>query len=484
MIKRLYQFLQLFLITLALILVTSCEKKSKSQLEQIQQRGFIKIYTRMAPTTMYIGDGGFTGFEFELVKQFADFLNVDVQITTENDLGKMLQDLERGHADLIAAGLTITKEREKRIRFAPPYQDIVSKLVYKQGQRRPRDFSQLDDGLMVMANSSHSAILKQVKQAYPEVSWQESSKLGAPELLEKVLDGSIKYTIVDSNDLELARQIEPELAVAFSASKTQQLAWAMAKTNDDSLYAKSIEFFAKVRANGTLDFLLERYYGHLKQFDYVDSREFHRAIDSRLPELKNYFIEAAQNDLDWRFLAAMGYQESHWKADARSPTGVRGLMMLTQSTAKQMGIKNRLDAEQSIIGGANYFRLMQKKIPKRIQKPDRNWFALAGYNVGFGHLEDARRLAQSQGENADKWQVIKNYLPLLRQKKWYSKTRFGYARGNEPVRYVRNIRQYYAVLVQLFNQDGSLKKTEPEPEFDQNPAIDEPIAEEVISTES
>ncbi len=441
-----------------LLALSACQPKpSLNQLEQIKQRGYIKIYTRIAPTTMYVGDGGFTGFEYELVKQFADFLAVDVQILTENDIGKMIRDLEKGHADIIAAGLTVTKEREKKIRFAPTYQEIVSKLVYKQGQRRPRDFSQVEDGLMVMANSSHSSILNANLDLYPNLTWEISSSLGSYELLEKVIDGSIKYTVADSNDLDLARQIEPELAVAFSVSNAQQLAWALTKSKDDSLYAKSIEFFAHIRANGTLDYLVERYYGHLKKFDYVDSREFHRAIDSRLPELKPYFIEAAANDLDWRFVAAMGYQESHWKADARSPTGVRGLMMLTQDTAKQMGIADRLDAKQSIFGGADYFRLMLKKIPERITEPDRNWFALAGYNVGFGHLEDARRLAQSDGNNPDKWQVIKEFLPLLRQKKWYDKTRFGYARGNEPVRYVGNIRQYYAVLVQLFNLDGSSK---------------------------
>ncbi len=443
---------------LALVLLTGCEQKTQTnQLQQIKDRGYIKVYTRIAPTSMYVGDGGFTGFEYELVKQFADFLEIDVQIVTENNLGQMIQDLEQGKADLIAAGLTVTPERQKKIRFAPYYQEITSKLVYKQGEKRPRDFEQVEDGLVVMANSSHSGLLEKNKKTYSDLNWKVSSNLGSQDLLAQVINGDIKYTIADSNDLDLARQIEPELAVAFNVSDTQHLAWALAKNDDDSLYAASIDFFAHIRGNGTLDYLIERYYGHLKKFDYVDSREFHRAIESRLPELKGYFLEAAGNDLDWRFLAAMGYQESHWKADARSPTGVRGLMMLTLNTAKQMGIENRLDVKQSIFGGADYFRLMLRKIPERITAPDRNWFALAGYNVGFGHLEDARRLAEGQGANPDKWQVLQDFLPLLRQKKWYSKTRFGYARGNEPVRYVRNIRQYYAVLVQLFNTDGTSK---------------------------
>ncbi|WP_251359329.1 membrane-bound lytic murein transglycosylase MltF [Kangiella sp. TOML190] len=464
-----------------LLLVTACQRQPQNQLEEIKARGYIKVYTRIAPTTMYIGDQDFTGFEYELVKLFADYLEVDVQIITENDLAKMMSELEKGHADLIAAGLTVTKERVKKLRFSPSYQEISSKLVYKQGQKRPRDFSQIEGGLMVLANSSHSATLRKEQENYPELTWSETNEFSASELLDKVLDETIRYTVADSNDLELARQVEPELAVAFSISGKQNLAWALAKNSDDSLFAKVIEFFNQARTDGSIDYLIERYYGHLTKFDYVGSREFIRAIDSRLEAFIPDFIQAASDDLDWRFLAAMGYQESHWKPDARSPTGVRGLMMLTQNTAKQLGIKDRLDPKQSIIGGADYFRLMLQKIPERITDPDRNWFALAGYNVGFGHLEDARRLAQADGQVPDTWQVIKDYLPLLRQKKWYSKTRFGYARGNEPVRYVGNIRQYYAVLQQLFNLDGSRKQLEQEPvELE----LEETLAPELEQTEN
>ena len=348
--------------------------------------------------------------------------------------------------DFAAAGLTVTKQRQERLRFGPPYQSITSKLVYLKGTDRPRDFSQIDQQLTVIANSSHSEDLYEIQKDYPELSWTERTDLTSQDLLDMVLSGEIKYTIVDSNELDLMRQVQPELAVAFSVSEPEELAWVFNKNGDNSLFIKAIEFFSKIREDGTLSYLVERYYGHLSKFDYVGSRAFHRAIESKLPEFKPFFYEAAGDDLDWRFLAAMGYQESHWEPDARSPTGVRGLMMLTLDTAGQLGIENRLDPEQSIKGGADYFRLMKQKIPERIGDPDRTWFALAGYNVGFGHLEDARRLADQAGENPDKWLVVKKFLPLLRQKKWYSKTRFGYARGDEPVKYVNNIRRYYQVL--------------------------------------
>ena len=153
--------------------------------------------------------------------------------------------------------------------------------------------------------------------------------------------------------------------------------------------------------------------------------------------------------MDWRFLAAVSYQESLWNSKAVSPTGVKGLMMLTNNTALQLKIKNRRDPVKSVHGGTKYYLSMHKKIPARIGEPDRTWFALAAYNVGFGHLEDARILAQRAGLNPDLWSDVKKYLPLLSKKKWYEQTKHGYARGREPVTYVQNIRNYYDVLVWL-----------------------------------
>jgi membrane-bound lytic murein transglycosylase F len=172
-------------------------------------------------------------------------------------------------------------------------------------------------------------------------------------------------------------------------------------------------------------------------------------IEQRLPRYQAWFEKAGKDSgIDWRLLAAIGYQESHWNPKAVSPTGVRGLMMLTQDTMKQLGIdKSRHDPQASIEGGARYIRRVKKRLPKRIKNPDRTWMALAAYNIGFGHLEDARILTQDDGADPDKWIDVKKYLPRLSQKKWYKKARHGYARGQEPVRYVENIRSYYDILV-------------------------------------
>jgi len=164
---------------------------------------------------------------------------------------------------------------------------------------------------------------------------------------------------------------------------------------------------------------------------------------------------AKKYHIDWRLLAAIGYQESHWNPKAISPTGVRGIMMLTRKTATELGV-NRLDPASSIEGGAKYYSQILNKMNPDIPQPDRSWLAMAAYNIGYYHLQDARRITRLRKQNPNYWLDVKKSLPLLTQKKWYSKTRYGYARGYEPVQYVENIRSYYDILKWT---DGADNKT-------------------------
>ncbi len=427
--------------------LSSCSQPKLSQLEEIQKRGVLKIITRNSPTTYYEQADGLAGVEYELAEAFAASLGVKAEYQVEDNLKKIIEAVESGKADIAAAGLTVTPEREKQLRFGPDYQTITSKLVFKQGKKWPRNISQLDGELRVVAHSSYAQALLELKKSHTNLHWSETTEHTAEELLMMVLDETIDYTIVDSTELKLNRRFHPELAVAFTLGEPQKLAWAFAPIDDYSLFSKALEFFGQQKAQGFLAQLHEKYYGHVEKFDYVGARTFHQATEKQLANYKDWFVESAGDDLDWRLLAAIAYQESHWKPKAKSPTGVRGMMMLTRRTAKQMGISDRLDPEQSIIGGAKYLRRIMQRIPKRIKNPDRIWLALAAYNVGFGHVEDARIITQKQGGDPDKWSDVKERLPLLQKSRWYKKTKHGYARGSEPVNYVDNIRRYYDVLV-------------------------------------
>jgi membrane-bound lytic murein transglycosylase F len=302
-----------------------------------------------------------------------------------------------------------------------------------------------------MAHSSHEENLIQLKNSNQELAWQVSDEFDSEELLLKVLSDEIDYTVIDSNTLAVNRRYYPEISIGFTIKKPQPLAWAVKKNNDQSIYASLVEFFGRVHHDGTLLALDDKYYGHVEEFNYVDTRMFIKAVEGKLPQYQPLFEKYSQ-ELDWRLLAAISYQESHWEPHARSYTGVRGMMMLTLPTAKQMGIKSRLDAEQSIRGGAKYFKQMIDRMPDRVPSPDRLWFALASYNIGLGHLNDARKITEKQGGDPDRWVEVKDRLPLLKQKKYYKPTKYGYARGDEAVNYVENIRRYYDTLTWMDNK--------------------------------
>lgn len=388
---------------------------------------------------------------------FADHLEVELKIIVPKSLSELLENINNGSAHIAAAGLTITEPRKKLFRFGPSYQDITEQLIYNIDYRKPANLGDLRNGLLeVVAQSSHSENLKNQKSTYPNLAWKENKELESEELLQLVADGVIDYTIADSNEVAVYKRYLLNLRTAFDVSPPLQLAWALPLDGDGSLYNAVVRFFEQIKSNGELTRIIERSYGHVEKLDYVGTIIFRRHVESRLPEYQLMFMDAAEeNGLDWRLLAAIGYQESHWNPKAVSATGVRGIMMLTQTTAAQLGIENRLKPKSSIKGGSKYFASRLERIPEDIQEPDRTWMALAAYNVGPGHLEDARIIAEKLGLDPDKWIDVKKALPLLAQRKWYKTTRHGYARGWEPVKYVENIRSYYDLLRWIDESDGN-----------------------------
>ncbi|MDF1582217.1 MAG: membrane-bound lytic murein transglycosylase MltF [Methyloprofundus sp.] len=424
-----------------------------SQLERVKKTGLLTVLTRYDPTTYYESADGFSGLEYDLVQLFAQHLKVKTKFIIPDTFAQILKKTQTGEADFSAAGITITPDRQQQFLFTPPYQEITEQIIYRSGTKQPKTVADLSEGILeVVQDTSHIETLLQLQESHPNLQWFTNKNLDTDGLLYLINARLIDYTIADSNQITLIRRFYPKLNVAFDISTPRQLAWAFQKSTDTSLYDEATRFFHEISKKKVLEQLLERHYGHTRNIKYVGNCTFRLHFESLLPQYQALFQEAAEKyAFDWRILAAISYQESHWNKDAVSPTGVKGLMMLTKATAKQVGIKDRTNAKESIFGGARYLKQRLKKIPKRIPEPDRTWFALASYNVGFGHLEDARIITQKLGKNPDKWIDVKQALPLLTKKKWYSKTKHGYARGKEPVVYVDNIRSYIDLLLWYTN---------------------------------
>ena len=430
---------------LAAMLVAS---RIPTTLEKVLDSGQLHVVSRNGPTTYYEGADGMTGFEYQLAEKFADYLGVELVVHESEDLGQMLHDLSNSQYQMAAAGLTVTEKRQKRVTFSTPYLQITQQLIYRHGEKRPKTIDDLaDKNILVIANSSHSERLRELKREVPGLTWQEASDLEMLDLLEMVHKGEIDYTIVDSNAYDMNTSLYPKAHVAFDISNAQDLAWAFTSQKDQSLIKKAHDFFAQPNTLTFIEDTKETFYGHLGKLDYSGALVFTKRVKTRLPKWKEQLTKAAEeNDLDWRLLAAISYQESHWNPKAKSHTGVRGFMMLTRNTAKEVGVKNRLNASQSIKGGAQYFKKMHNRVPETIGEPDRTWLALAAYNMGYGHVKDAQRITELEGDNPNKWVDVRERVLALEKRKYYKFTRHGYARGSEAVEYVRNIRNFHTII--------------------------------------
>lgn len=415
--------------------------------EQVRILGTLKVATRNSPTAYYEGTHGPTGPEYELAAGFARRLGVELELIVVPSGAAALEKLRRNRAHVAAAGIIATPARRAYCLFGPVYQEVSQHLVYRVQDPLPTGPADLAGrDLVVIPASTHASLLAGLASHVPGLAYREVPNADQIDLFALVAGGKADATVADSTEFALGRHFYRDLRPAFTLGEAQQVAWALALRSVD-LLPQVERYFQELRDSGRLQEILDRNSLALSRFDRVDAGDFVHQVQTRLGELRPWFEQAArENGLDWRLLAAIGFQESRWDASAVSPTGVRGLMMLTAETARRVGIDDRSDPEQSIHGAARYLVILKDTIPSRIPEPDRTWLALAGYNVGFGHLEDARVLAQRQGGNPDSWEDVRKALPLLAQERWYTQTRRGYARGWEPVGFVRNVQTYLEVL--------------------------------------
>jgi len=439
---------------LAPVVMVGCRSAEPPPPPPAPPRTGLVVATRNSPTTYYEDRSGrLTGLEYELVTRFAEWADLPLEFVVLGSISEILEAVENSHVDLAAAGLTRTTARAEAFLTSPSYQEIEERVVC-----HPRaKVGQIDDlfgkRIRIISDSSYEERLRELKLDYPGLLWTTTDEESTEQLLHLVWDREIDCTVADSNILALDRRYLPELKTPFALGESEFLSWFISQRASD-LEEPLRTWFEEIRQSGHLHALLQKYYSHVENFDYYDTAMFFRRVESRLPAYAEMFtIAEGQTGLDWRLLAAVAYQESHWDPEAVSRTGVRGLMMLTQDTAADVGV-DRLDPFASVLGGAIYLRGLVNRVPAHIEEPDRVWLALAAYNVGYAHLEDARKLAVELGENPNTWVGVKKVLPLLSQSRYYQTLRHGYARGNEPVVYVEHVRNYYDLLGESLPRDN------------------------------
>jgi len=427
--------------------LAGCGRIAPSTLDEIRARGELRVVTLNLPTCYYLGAQGTEGLEFDLARAYAARLGVKLNMYPLANEGAMQAELAAGRADIAAASLTDTPDWSRAGDAAQPYARIPQLVVYQRSRVQPRDTLQLEAAkLAVRAGSPQERILQRLKSTVaPALQWVETAPSSA-DPVEDVDAGGADYAISDAREFSFAHHLYPNVRVGFALPQERPVQW-LVRHGAPQLLASVNTFFHDLQASGALARLVQQASGDTRRFAYEESREFQTHVGDRLPAYRSWFEQAAaQSGTDWRLLAAIGYQESKWEARAESGDGALGVMMLTADTAHAMGIKDRSNPQQSIFAGARYLAQVRAMIPERIAEPDRTWLTVAAYNVGFGHLEDARIITQALGKNADSWAEVRERLPLLAQERWYSRARRGYARGWEPVQFVDRIQRYLTLL--------------------------------------
>ncbi|HXZ48327.1 MAG TPA: membrane-bound lytic murein transglycosylase MltF [Usitatibacter sp.] len=444
-------------------LAVGCEE-APPPIAPVAQSGELVVLTVNGPSTYFEDAQGHpSGFEYDLATMFAKDLGVKARFIVIDNPADVDRLLRERQAHLAAAELPRHFDFPGGLAWGPSYFTTQHEIVGRASDPRPRNLEQIAGKRIGVIDESVGDYLLSASFRFPVPIVRLPPGASTADLLQEVADGHLDYALVESNRFTLARRFFPQIDVAFTVGRPLDYAWLVSPVDKRRILAAAQPFFERLRRDGTLKRLVDRYYGHAAELSAVDSAALIEKISSDLPKLKPYFEEAERvSGIDWRLIAAVGYQESHWDPLATSPTGVRGLMMLTDDTADQLQLKDRLDARESILGGARYLARLRDSMPLRIPEPDRTFLALGAYNQGAGHLEDARILAQRSGLSPDKWQDVRQVLPKLADPATFQTLQHGYARGFEAQRFVDSVRNYYAILERMAPRESPVARAMPE----------------------
>ena len=440
--------LNLFFVFLCVLIHRQEIGNDMDSIERVESTGVIRLITTYSVNTYHLYNGDPTGFEYDLAKAFADYMNVDLNVVTPGQ-NNLFPYLEEGKGDFIAASLAITSERLEQANFSIPYMTTQQHIIHHNLVFGPKSIEDMTfRTIHVGRNTAYHYRLEQLKDSGINFKYILYDNIPAEEFIRRVHERKIKFTVSDSHIAQLTRRYYPDIKIGIPIRAKEYIAWAVNK-NDNPMLEAVNKFFLYANETGLLQRYIDRYFNSTEGNDAFSMKKFHERIEKRLPRFKETIIkESEKYGFDWKLVAAVVYQESHFNPAARSFTNVKGLMQVTGQAAEDMGLERWLKPDASIRAGIKYLDKMMKNFDYIDDEYEKMLFALGSYNVGLGHVLDAMKLARQRGLDDTRWRSIKTTLPLLSKPKYYKKTRHGYARGWEPVQYVDHILTYYDILKQ------------------------------------
>ncbi|MBR0564691.1 membrane-bound lytic murein transglycosylase MltF [Azoarcus sp. L1K30] len=435
---------------LSALLLTACESQAPARLADYRTLGELRVATRFDAISYRVDeDGNASGFEHDLLERLADTLGVPVRFQTYPDSARAIDAVLNGEAHLAAAGLA--QNDRFPLRWSAPLREVEFVLAGNADSPEINREVDLAGRTVTLRRGTLAAdAIEQIRRREPTLKAKYVSRAGDQSLLADLSDGKLDLVATDRVHFSYAAQIAPSLTVAYELPVKSHIAWATPIEADGGLGEQVADFLDDARSDGLIARISDRYFGHIRRLDEQDITAFLVRVQERLPRFIKYFQDAeASTGIDWRYLAAVAYQESQWDPVATSRTGVRGMMMLTSETADRLGIDDRLDARQSILGGARYISLLEEQLPDEVQAPDRLWMATAAYNLGMGHFNGARAIARKLGKDETSWWDMKSVLPLMSRPEYAARLKSGPARGGEAVIMTENVRNYHDILTRL-----------------------------------
>jgi membrane-bound lytic murein transglycosylase F len=425
-------------------------------LEEIKASGYIRVLTRNNDTSFFIYRGHRMGFDYELGKKLAQRLGIRVDMVITQGWNDMVPALLRGEGDAIAAQMTVTDERKAQVQFAQPWSRTREVVVWKDGAPPIKSADDLaGKDVHVRAGSTYEETLKTLNERFaregkPAIQIKLlSDDLETDAILAGVSKGEYVYTLADDLLAGIHAAYFDNLVVGPPVSAERDLAWAV-RPQDSRLMKEIDGVFHEMRKKPDFNILKKKYFEAERDFKKRGKDKFYASETGTLspydPMVMKY---SEQHSFDWRLVAAQVYQESRFDPKTKSWVGAQGLFQIMPATARGLGIIDPTDPEQSIRGGLKYMEQLSKHYDEIADPIERYRFALAAYNSGFGHVDDARKLARKSGKDDAVWKNVAYWLLKLADKKVAARTRFGYCRGTEPVDYVRHIDERYAGYVQL-----------------------------------
>lgn len=417
----------------------------------IKKRKTLRMLTRNSPTNYFLWRGELMGFEYDLVKKFADEHQLKLEVVVAPAKVDMIEWLKEGKADLIAAAMTILPERTERgIAFTRPYNKIGEQLAY---HRDSPPLTSLEDlagkTITVRQNTAYWHTAEQwLKQGHEFTLQPATDNLNTDEILAQVASGELKATLADSHLIAIEQRFHEALVTGYLQEPMREHGWAVRDNNPELLTALN-QFLKKHYRGLFFNVTYNKYFKNKKRIGKYQGQRLNQQADlspydAKVKELASVY------SLDWRLVIAQMYQESRFDPNARSFAGAEGLLQVLPRTAKEMGYTVPFTETSGIEAGMQYLNWVRDRFEKTLPLQERIWFTLASYNAGYGHVYDARRLASQQGMNPDVWfGNVENAMLLLSHRKHYQKARFGYVRGREPVNYVREIRERYQAYLAL-----------------------------------